>query len=224
MMMPTCDACKIRACILSPEERAEKKLPLNCPMHDGDYMKEMKAAYWKPDVNPFYVATKTGRAYPKPKGYAPRLRTVIDFMKRMGYKKIGFAFCVGFHDEAAQYAKILRRFGFEVVSACCCNGGFSIADHGCPLPAGCDFDAACNPLGQAELLNREKVEFNLVMGLCGGHDSLFIKNAEAMSTMITVKDPATGHCPPMALYLYDQYFSDWFIPEEEEPHEVLPIE
>ena len=42
--------------------------------------------------------------------------------------------------------------------------------------------------------------------------------------MITVKDPATGHCPPMALYLYDQYFSDWFIPEEEEPHEVLPIE
>ena len=67
MKMPTCDSCKIRACVLRPEERAEKKLPLNCPMQDGDYMKEIKAAYQEPEVNPFYVATKTGRAYPKPK-------------------------------------------------------------------------------------------------------------------------------------------------------------
>lgn len=61
-------------------------------------------------------------------------------------------------------------------------------------------------------MNEENVEFNLVMGLCAGHDSLFMKFANAMSTVICVKDPATGHCPPMALYLYKQYYEPYFEP------------
>ena len=32
----------------------------------------------------------------------------------------------------------------------------------------------CNPILQAEILNKEKTDLNIVMGLCVGHDSLFI--------------------------------------------------
>jgi uncharacterized metal-binding protein len=64
-------------------------------------------------------------------------------------------------------------------------------------------------------MNEQGVEFNLVMGLCAGHDSLFLEHANAMSTIVCVKDPTTGHCPPAALYLYDQYFKRFFEPADD---------
>lgn len=205
--MYTCADCKRRVC-LTPDKN---DLPENCPMRNEQYVKEMQDGYMNPEINRFYIATKTAAGPDTPRAkFIPRLRYVIDLCKKMGYKKLGFAFCVGFRDEARLYSKILRGHGFEVVSVGCCNGGFNIADHGVPLPSNCDFDAACNPIGQARLMNEQNVDFNLVMGLCAGHDSLFLKYANAMSTVITVKDPATGHCPPAALYLYDTYYKDIF--------------
>ncbi len=209
-MSYTCASCKVYACC--EKDKDENRLPKNCPMRDGEYLKEIFEEYKDPEINRFYVATKSSRHPGSAPNFVPRLRYVIDVCKKMGYKKIGLAFCVGFKDEAALYSKILRSHGLEVVSVSCCNGGFNIADHGVPLPTGCDFDAACNPIGQARLVNEENVEFNLVMGLCAGHDSLFMKFANAMSTVICVKDPATGHCPPMALYLYKQYYEPYFEP------------
>jgi len=205
-MNKTCDACQGVYCTLKDKDPA--KLPKNCPMLDCEYMESIYAEYSEPETRKFYQATKTYDRVPA--SFTPRLRGVIDFCKKMGYKKLGLAFCVGFKKEAELYGKILRSHGFEVVSVSCTNGGFNIADHGVPLPEGCDFDAACNPLGQARLMNEAKVDFNLVMGLCLGHDSMFLKNAEAMSTVICVKDPATGHCPTMALYLYDSYYREIF--------------
>ncbi len=211
MTCTTCASCSVYACI--EKEKDMDRVPKNCPMHDDQYMKNIFGEYKEPEINRFYVATKT----PCPPGsaphFVPRLRYVIDFCKQMGYQKIGLAFCVGFKKEAKLYSRILREHGLEVVSASCCNGGFNIADHGVPLPKGCDFDAACNPIGQARLLNAQNVEYNLVMGLCAGHDSLFMKFADAMSTVICVKDPATGHSPMTALYLYKQYYEPCFEPE-----------
>lgn len=205
--MYTCADCKRRVCLTPGKD----DLPANCPMRDEQYVKDMREGYLDAELNRFYVATKTAADSDTPRtGFTPRLRYVIDLCKKMGYKKLGFAFCVGFRDEAKLYSKILRAHGFEVVSVGCCNGGFNISEHGVPLPPNCDFDAACNPLGQARLMNEQQVEFNLVMGLCAGHDSLFMKHARAMSTVITVKDPATGHCPPAALYLYEQYYREVF--------------
>jgi len=194
-------------------------MPQNCPMRDKQYLEDTFQAYQDPEIHRFYVATKSSRQPGTAPNFVPRLRYVIDMCKEMGYRKIGLAFCVGFKDEADLYAKIIRKHGLELVSVSCCNGGYNIADHGIKLPPGCDFDAACNPIGQARLMNKEKVEFNLVMGLCAGHDSLFMKHAEAMSTVVCVKDPATGHCPPMALYLYKQYYHRFFEPAPDKREE-----
>lgn len=210
----TCANCKVQACI--EKDGGGKALPKNCPMNNEKYLKEIFQEYKKPEINKFYVATKSPGSRSGAAMFTPRLRRVIDVCKMLGYKKLGLAFCVGFDKEADLYSKILRQHGFEVVSVACCNGGFNVADHGVELPEGCDFDAACNPIGQARLLNEEKVDFNLVMGLCCGHDSLFLKHAEAMSTVIAVKDPATGHCPTKVLYLYDQYYERYFRPDPSE--------
>ena len=64
----------------------------------------------------------------------------------------------------------------------------------------------CNPIFQAKLLNREKTQFNVLLGLCVGHDSLFFKYAEAPTTVLAVKDRVTGHNPLAAIYLSDSYY------------------
>ncbi len=67
-------------------------------------------------------------------------------------------------------------------------------------------EAMCNPIYQAKLFNHEKTEFNVLLGLCVGHDSLFFKYAEAPTTVLAVKDRVTGHNPLAAIYLTDSYY------------------
>jgi len=62
------------------------------------------------------------------------------------------------------------------------------------------FEAACNPLTQAELLNRAETGLNLIVGLCLGHDILFTLNSKAPVTTLIVKDRLLGHNPVIALY------------------------
>jgi uncharacterized metal-binding protein len=62
------------------------------------------------------------------------------------------------------------------------------------------FEAACNPLIQAEFLNRAETDMNLIVGLCLGHDILFTLNSKAPVTTLIVKDRMLGHNPVIALY------------------------
>ena len=66
----------------------------------------------------------------------------------------------------------------------------------------------CNPILQAELLNGQKTEFNIALGLCVGHDSLFYKNSQAMVTTLVVKDRVLAHNPVGALYCAEGYYSE----------------
>jgi len=56
------------------------------------------------------------------------------------------------------------------------------------------------------VLNREKTEFNILLGLCVGHDSLFFKYSEALCTVLAVKDRLLGHNPLAAVYTLDTYY------------------
>ena len=64
----------------------------------------------------------------------------------------------------------------------------------------------CNPVYQAKLLNAEKTELNVLLGLCVGHDSLFFKYADAFTTVLAVKDRVTGHNPLAPVYLSGSYY------------------
>lgn len=65
----------------------------------------------------------------------------------------------------------------------------------------------CNPIHQALRLNAENTEFNIVMGLCVGHDSLFYKYSEALVTTLVAKDRVLAHNPVAALYTSNSYYS-----------------
>jgi len=64
----------------------------------------------------------------------------------------------------------------------------------------------CNPIAQAQLLNKAGTQLNIVLGLCVGHDSMFYKYSDAMVTTLVAKDRVTGHSPAAAIYCSESYF------------------
>lgn len=68
-------------------------------------------------------------------------------------------------------------------------------------------ESMCNPLLQAELMNRAQVDFNVLLGLCVGHDTLALRHLEAPATVLAVKDRMLGHNPLAAVQCSDSYFN-----------------
>lgn len=146
----------------------------------------------------------------------PRVKETILFAKRMGYHKIGIATCVALLRESRILAKMLRANGFEVFGVACKAGEIFKEELGIPRPQQGPGPVSCNPILQAELLNREGTELNIVMGLCVGHDSLFYKHTKAVTTTLVVKDRVLVHNPVMALYSAEGYYAELMKPLKEE--------
>jgi uncharacterized metal-binding protein len=135
----------------------------------------------------------------------PRLEETMQFASRCNYRRIGLAFCVGLREEARMVADILTAKGFEVVSVNCKVGGApkeSIGIKPDEKIMGAEMaETMCNPIAQAEVLNAERVDLAVVLGLCVGHDSLFFKYILVPCTVLAVKDRVLGHNPLAAAYL-----------------------
>ena len=136
-----------------------------------------------------------------------RVEEVVEFSRRMGFRKIGIATCVGLIEESRILAGILRKNGFEVYGAVCKTGSFLKTDVGVSEE---DITRTgkvmCNPVMQAEILNQAGTDFNVVMGLCVGHDSLFYKYSKALVTTLVAKDRVLAHNPAGALYQTKAYY------------------
>ena len=68
------------------------------------------------------------------------------------------------------------------------------------------FEAMCNPVAQAMLLDSAGSQFNIVFGLCVGHDSLFYKASKAPVTTLVAKDRVLAHNPITAIYTHQSYY------------------
>lgn len=113
-----------------------------------------------------------------------------------------------------------------MVSAACKTGSLpkedlGIADHEKVRPG--QFEALCNPVCQAELLNEHGCEFNIVLGLCIGHDSLFFRHAKGLTTVLVAKDRVLGHNPVAALQLADTSYSRLWGPLKPAQPRKLPV-
>jgi uncharacterized metal-binding protein len=221
---PSCAYCPsdVRAC-RSGEDR--KRGPGFCPSKvDPEGQSAARALYEDPETR------KVSResAIVESEGYCkwPRVQEVVQFAKRMGFRKLGIANCISFVDHAYVLSGILESHGFEVVSLACKNGSIpkeelGIADHEKVRPG--QFEALCNPVAQAELLNAHGCELNIMMGLCVGHDSLFFKHAKGLTTVLVVKDRVLGHNPVAALQLADSYYSRLWGPLKPASPRKLPV-
>ena len=173
----------------------------------------------KPEIREFarQASIQEGECYANrgvdpyiPHPVKPRIQEACEFAKKMGFKKIGIAFCAGLQREALILTKIFEVQGFEVVSVVCKTGGtpkefIGIRDEE-KINIG-KFESMCSPIAQAMILNSEKTDFNILLGLCVGHDSLFLKFANAFSTVLVVKDRVLGHNPVAALYTAESYYA-----------------
>lgn len=138
-----------------------------------------------------------------------RVEDTIAFAKLMGYTRIGIATCLGLLDESERLSAILRAQGFEPLSVCCKAGSIDklelgLAESDKVRPG--SFEPACNPIAQAEILNRQGTGMNIILGLCIGHDMLFNKHSQAPVTTLVVKDRVTGHNPVAVLYGQNFYY------------------
>ena len=127
-----------------------------------------------------------------------RLEEIMEFARRMEYRRIGIAFCVGFKEEAELLGEILSE-EFEVYSACCKVSAMTKAEVEATLRPWVG-EVSCNPVEQARRLDEAGSQFNIVLGLCVGHDSLFYRHSKAPVTTFVVKDRVLGHNPVAVLY------------------------
>lgn len=218
MIIPTCAKCSI-----PKEERACRRQggrgPEFCPTKQMDgVIARAQEKYFEPDILEFarQASLQETECYinrdanpPVRHPIKPRLQEICEFAHRMGYRRLGLAFCTGLSKEAALLNKILEKNGFEVASVVCKAGctpketlGLSDSEK---VRIG-RFESMCSPIAQAELLNASKTDFNILLGLCVGHDSLFFKYAHAPTTVFAVKDRVLGHNPLAAVYTSGSYY------------------
>ena len=201
---PTCHKCD-SSCVFGKASKTSK----NCPMIiSPEIQKEAREIYKKDE----FIKKSTGVASTvEASGYIkwPRLKDTIEYAKGMDFKKIGLAFCVGLHDEAAKIAEILRKYRFKVVSVCCKTGGVKKEAVGVPeefiglSKTGYGIGkVTCNPVAQGLLLNKAETDLNLLIGLCVGHDVAFTEISNAPVSTLIAKDRSSPHNPTSCLFTH----------------------
>jgi uncharacterized metal-binding protein len=195
-----CLACRERLCLLGKK----------CPSQPGD-----AAGPASPAIGAMLESAQD-ITFEKERTLC-RLSEVIYFGLEMKFRRIGVAYCIDLEEPARILVGVLRRF-FETIPVCCKIGGLPVSEpellatgSGGKMGAG---PIACNPLGQAEMLNALNPDLNVVVGLCVGVDSVFAQASEAPVTTLFVKDKSLANNPIGALY------SDYYLNEATTPPAV----
>ena len=195
------------------------KAPDFCPTRDLSQLTEASLKVYKKDE---YAELARQASIQEAEGYADRelgyaqirpaktrIEEIAEFAQKMHYRRLGLAFCIGLRREAKTVAEIYSARGFEMVSVICktgCSDKELIGLSGDQKIVQHEPEAMCNPVLQAMVLNEAETDFNILLGLCVGHDSLFLKKAEAPCTVLAVKDRVLGHNPLAAVYNADSYY------------------
>lgn len=198
----------------------EGKGPDFCPtLRHKETVERANAEYAKPGIREFarLASVQEAECYAgrDVKPYIshptkPRIQEICEFAHKMGYTKLGLAFCGGLHEEAQSLTRILEAQGFEVVSVVCKAGrtpkeAIGVKDDE-KIRIG-EFESMCSPIAQAMILNEEGTDLNVILGLCVGHDSLFLRYSKAFCTVAVAKDRVLAHNPCAALYTTGSYYA-----------------
>ena len=202
----SCSSCGVLNCY-----RQTAEYPDLCPTINTDdaVLKSAKNTYLGRTLD-----ARMARAYAEVEGtYCGKLtraEEIIAFANRIEARKIGIATCIGLIEETRIFVKILKANDLEPYTVLCKVGSVDKTEIGIPeemkLQKGGGHEAICNPVLQAKLLNRWESDLNVIVGLCVGHDSLFIRHADAPVTTLITKDCVTGHNPAAALYTCGSYY------------------
>ena len=195
------------------------KAPAFCPTRDLAQLTKASLKIYKKDE---YAEFARQASIQEAEGYADRelgyarvrpaktrIEEIAEFARKMNYQRLGLAFCVGLRREAKTVVEIYTAQNFEVVSVICkagCSDKELIGLTGDQKITPHQPEAMCNPVNQALILNQAETDFNILLGLCVGHDSIFLKEAKAPCTVLAVKDRVLGHNPLAAVYNIESYY------------------
>ena len=192
-----CSYCRRKRCFFGEVEN----VAANCPTKTrSDLMEKARKTLGETENQQMAQAVaKTWKDY----GKLTRVEETVMYARLRGFKKLGIAFCVGLSEEAEKMTNILLNEGFEVAAVCCmcgalCSDDVALPDEEKVIPG--YRQPMCNPIGQAAILDDEGCELHILLGLCVGDDTLFIKHAKAPVTVLAVKDRVLAHNPLGALY------------------------
>jgi len=201
-----CSYCSVQTCKTHDLDKA----PAFCPTrtHEKILARALDLYNKDPSIHKIALAATHVTTHTM-KNKWTRVEDTIEFAKSFGAKKIGIATCGGLIAESKILSKILEAKGFEVISVSCKCGsvpkeeiGVPESDRGSPER----FEAICNPVAQAKLLNHDKTDLNVLLGLCVGHDALFLQQSKAPTTVLVAKDRVTFHNPAAPLYGTQSYY------------------
>ena len=191
----------------------------SCPtLHKETLLQQSMQVYEDPATSEFarQATIQEGQGYESVgpdsnavKPVKPRILEIVEFAHKMNYQRVGLVFCEGLVPEARKVERFFAKAGFVMVSVACKVGRtdketIGVRDDQKICPG--SFEPMCNPVHQADILNQEKTQFNVVMGLCVGHDSLVFQHSKAPCTVLAVKDRVMGHNPLAAVYQLDTYY------------------
>lgn len=209
--------CENRGGRMSEGPPSLEKLPGFCPMKlMPEVFTEAATEYEKSTVREFarLASVQEFQCFERlPDGVRaklPRIEELIQFARKCGYKKLGIAHCAGLIKEAGMLTDILENNGFEVVSVQCKAGAVPKEKIGIQpeekIAGPENWETMCNPIAQAMIINHAEVALAIMLGLCIGHDTLFIKYCDVPLTVFAVKDRLLAHNPLAALYLSESYY------------------
>ena len=116
-------------------------------------------------------------------GRLTRVEETIEFIRRMGFKKSRHRVLrrSDARDLRSSPASS-RQSGIDYFTVGCKVGAVDKTEIGVPnekkLNGGCGHESMCNPIMQAKTLAANGCDFNIVIGLCVGHDTLFLRHSQ----------------------------------------------
>ena len=205
----SCSDCNVFSC-----STQEKDFPKGC-LGEGAESERFKELY---NNDPFVAKFSKAAAEIEGCYYCEytRVEETVAFAKRIGAKKVGVAACLGLLAEAKTFVKILDAHGIDNFCANCKVGSIDKSEVGIGESFRVKkegFEGMCNPVLQAELMNEQGTDLNIIIGLCVGHDALFSKYSDAPVTTLITKDRVLVHNPVAALYSTDRYYKKLLTPE-----------
>ena len=149
-----CASCAVKNCAKRLGEEGE--YPRTCPTLRPQ-LAEVLREYEEPQTRLLAQASAISNL----DHTESRVQQTVRFARNCGYKKLGIAFCITLSEAARTLADYLRQEGFEVESVICKVGHHERECIGISDPRK---KPMCNPVAQAQFLNEEKTELNIIVG------------------------------------------------------------
>jgi uncharacterized metal-binding protein len=156
------------------------------------------------------LAANAARVEGEGYGRWTRAREVVEFSRRMGYVRLGLAHCRDCGRQAALAADYFRNRGLEVILPSDAEPASAVSD--------------CDPVEQAAGFERAGTDLNVIVGMCVGHDTLFMRRSAAPVTSLVVRDLRLRDNPAAALYTRTGYLKSALYHSGASPRAVPRVE